>query len=288
MPGQKTVLITGCSAGGIGHALALEFHAKGCRVFATARNVDKLADLQAKGIETFALDVTNDASVKSAVAKISELTGGTLDILFNNAGQAYNSAATDLDIDQVKGMFEVNLFGVMRMVRYFAPLLIAAKGKIVNVGSIVAIMPYAFGSSYNAAKAALHQYGDTLRVEMAPFGVDVVTVVTGGVTSNIAVNNVSRGRELPEGSLYAPIADVVAKKRSGRSQHNAMPTSVYARKVVSTVLRRSPTWYWLGNFAWTTWFIATFLPRKTFDFFVSRTVGLNELTKILRQRQKAQ
>lgn len=85
-----------------------------------------------------------------------------------------------------------------------------------------------------------------------------------------------------------------------------MPTDVYARKVVATVLRRSPTWYWLGNFAWTIWFVSTFLPRTAFvsrvpgryvdlvsrcplqDFLVTRTVGLNELTKILRQRRKSQ
>ncbi|KZV80440.1 short chain dehydrogenase/reductase-like protein [Exidia glandulosa HHB12029] len=288
MPGQKTVLITGCSPGGIGHALALEFHAKGCRVFATGRNVDKLADLQAKGIETFALDVTSDTSVKAAVAKVGELTGGTLDILFNNAGQAYYAAATDVDIDEVRGVFETNLFGVMRMVRHFAPLLVAAKGKIVNVGSVSGIIPYAFGSPYNATKAALHSYGDTLRVEMAPFGVDVITVVTGGVTSNVSENAVSRGKEVPEGSLYEPIADVISRKRMNRSRAGAMPTAVYARKVVATVLRRSPTWYWLGELALSTWFIATFLPRKTFDFFISRAVGLNELTKLLRQRQKAQ
>lgn len=73
-------------------------------------------------------------------------------------------------MDKVKATFDTNIFGVMRMVRDFAPLLIAARGKIVNVGSIGAVLPYAFGSSYNAAKAALHQYGNTLRVELAPFG----------------------------------------------------------------------------------------------------------------------
>lgn len=73
-------------------------------------------------------------------------------------------------MDKVKALFDTNIFGVMRTVRDFAPLLIAARGKIVNVGSVVGVLPYAFGSAYNATKAALHQYGDTLRVEMAPFG----------------------------------------------------------------------------------------------------------------------
>lgn len=78
--------------------------------------------------------------------------------------------ATDLDVDHVKGMFDINVFGVMRMVQEFVPLLIASgNGRIVNIGSIAGVMPYPFGSAYNASKAALHSYGNTLRLELAPF-----------------------------------------------------------------------------------------------------------------------
>ncbi|KZV83192.1 NAD(P)-binding protein [Exidia glandulosa HHB12029] len=284
MNNQKTVLITGCSPGGIGHALAIEFHAKGCRVLATARDVEKLADLQARGIECFALDVASDESVEAAASNVRDLTGGTLDILFNNAGQAYISAATDHDIERVKTLFDTNLFGVMRMVRHFVPLLIPVKGKIVTVGSIVGIAPYPWGSAYNASKAALHQYLDTLRIELSPFGIEVVTLMTGGVRSKIGANNPNYGKDLPQSSLYHPIADRI-KARVTDLQHGAMPADVYARQVVSVVLRRSPSRYWLGNFAWTAWILSSFFPRSIWGVLIPRVSGLSDLTRHLRKRQ---
>ena len=87
-----------------------------------------------------------------------------------DSGLGIPTPATDLEIDTVvKSMFEVNVYGVMRMVQEFVHLLIAAEGTIVNIGSVAAVIPYTFGSAYNATKGALHSYGDTLRVEMKPF-----------------------------------------------------------------------------------------------------------------------
>lgn len=156
--------------GGIGGALAMEFHKAGFRVFAAARRPDTVAPLVSLGIESVTLDVTSDESISSAVAHVSELTDGKLDMLVNNAGAAVHVPALDLDIDgAVKNMFEVNVFGVMRMVKAFSGMLIKAEGCIVNIGSIAPIVPLVFSSAYNATKAALHAYGDCLRIELAPF-----------------------------------------------------------------------------------------------------------------------
>ncbi len=159
----------------------------GYRVFATARSKDHLVDLAELSIEVFALDVTSPSDIQDIKADISERTGGSLDILVNNAGFACTMPALDLDFTMVQQTFETNLFAVMRMVQAFASLLIQAKGTIVNIGSIVAIVPYTFGcepgvflrhqftdrgaslASYNASKAALHSYSDTLRIELSPF-----------------------------------------------------------------------------------------------------------------------
>ena len=86
MGGQKTVLITGCSAGGIGEALAKAFHKKGLRVFATARNLAKVEQLKVLRLEVIQLDVVDDESIKQAVEKVNAATGGTLDFLVNNSG----------------------------------------------------------------------------------------------------------------------------------------------------------------------------------------------------------
>ena len=83
----KSVLITGCSEGGIGDALAMEFYSKGARVFASARNLNKIKHLKAMGIETLSLDVTSPELIETAVATVCKATGGTLDILVNNSGK---------------------------------------------------------------------------------------------------------------------------------------------------------------------------------------------------------
>ncbi|KAJ7756343.1 NAD(P)-binding protein [Mycena metata] len=256
---RKTVLVTGCSPGGIGHELAKEYHSTGLRVIATARRPEALTDLATLGLETLKLDVTKTDSVRAAREYIASLTGGTLDILVNNAGQSYSVPATDIDIDEVKAMFEVNLFGVMRMVQEFAPLLIASgSGRIVNIGSISGVMPYPFGSSYNASKAALHAYGNTLRIEMEPFNVQVITIITGGVKSNISRNP----RLIQPTSIYAPMADIFREKRAGRSQVGAMPTDVYAKHVVAQTLKHHVrAWFWIGNYSFFCWFFDTFTGR---------------------------
>lgn len=257
---RKTVLITGCNAPGIGNALAREFHSRGLRVFATARKASAIADLEALGIETLSLEITNDTSIIAVRETIALRCDGKLDYLVNNAGRNYTVPAVDMDMSEVKAMFDVNVFGVMRMCQVFAPLVIEAKGTIVQLGSLAGIMPYVFGSSYNASKAALHSYSDTLRVELKPFGVNVLTVVTGGVKSNIARTE----RSLPRDSIYLPIEENY-NRRQKHSQEVGMLTSQYASNVVGKVLGRqgvSGRRIWEGNFAKVVWFANSFLPHS--------------------------
>ena len=137
----KTVLITGTSAGGIGSALAFAFQKRGLRVFATARNTSKidpaLADLP--NVELLSLDVTSDASIAAAAAEVKERTGGKLDFLVNNSGVGYVMPFLDLDMDEAKKLFDMNFWGVLAATKAFAPMLIEAKGAIVNISSIAAV-----------------------------------------------------------------------------------------------------------------------------------------------------
>ncbi|KAK5014452.1 NADPH-dependent 1-acyl dihydroxyacetone phosphate reductase [Cryomyces antarcticus] len=254
----------------------------GLRVFATARKADSIADLAALGIETLSLEVDKPESIKVVVQDIQQRTGGGLDILVNNAGRNYTVPALDIDFDEVQQTFEVNVFAVMRMCQEFAPLLIEAKGTIVQIGSLAGIMPYVFGSVYNASKAALHAYSNTLRVELAPFGVKVVTIVTGGVKSRIARTE----RMLPEGSLYVPIEEEY-QRRTKHSQEGAMPNEAYARSVVSQVLKPSPPkWVWEGNKAWLVWFIDAFLPKGFMDLVFTRMFNLWKLNDYTSMKKK--
>ena len=145
----------------------------------------------------------------------------------------------------------------MRMCQTFGPLIVQAKGTIVQIGSLAGVMPYVFGSVYNASKAALHQYSNTLRVEMKPFGVKVVTIVTGGVTSNISRTR----RELPEGSLFLPVNEEY-QRRQAHSQESGFSNERYAKSVVSQVLKRNPPrWFWEGHGAAMIKFVDAWFPK---------------------------
>ncbi|KAL2360241.1 hypothetical protein RJZ56_006878 [Blastomyces dermatitidis] len=238
---RKSVLITGCSPGGIGHSLAQEFHRNGLRVFATARDKSSIANLAEQGIETLSLVVDKEESRKACREEIELLLKGKgLDYLVNNAGLNYTVPALDVNLQEVREVFETNFISVIAMCQEFAPLIIKAKGTIVQVGSVAGIIPYVFGSVYNASKAALHSFSDTLRVELAPFGVQVTTIVTGGVKSNIARTS----RTLPETSLYHPVAAEYAR-RIVHSQEGAVSNEAYARTVVTQILYGSAPLRWL-------------------------------------------
>jgi len=271
----KTVLITGCSVGGIGHALAREFKSKGLRVFATARKAESISDLTALGIETLSLEVNDGEQINRLRDEIASRTDGKLDILVNNAGRNYTVPAVEVDIEEVRLTFETNVFSVIRMCQAFSPLLIEAKGHIVQIGSVAGIIPYVFGSVYNASKSALHGYSNTLRVELEPFGVRVTTVVTGGVKSNIARTH----RSLASNSIYLPIQDSY-NERLVHSQTSGIPNELYARTVVSQVLYNpSKDTVWAGGKSLMVWFVSTFLGRRFFDIFMKYTFKLGRLTQ---------
>ena len=131
------VLITGCSAGGIGSALAVAFQKRGLSVFATGRDLSKLSHLEELlKIIVLPLDPTSAGSVETAVEKVKALTGGKLDYLVDNAGQTIIMPTLDFDIDTAKSMYDINVWGTVRVTQAFADLVIAAKGTVVNICSI--------------------------------------------------------------------------------------------------------------------------------------------------------
>lgn len=133
----KTVLITGCSAGGIGSALAEAFQKRNLRVFATARSLSKMSHLEElPNVTLLALDPTSKPSVQAAFESVEAQTGGALDYLVNNAGQTIIMPTLDFEIETAKDMYDINIWGLLRVTQAFAPLIIAAKGTIVNISSI--------------------------------------------------------------------------------------------------------------------------------------------------------
>lgn len=149
MPTRKTVLITGCSAGGVGAALATTFHAKGYHVFATARTPSKIpSSLQsAPNATILTLDVTSSSSIAAALEHVTAATQGKLDVLINNAGLGLAMPALDTSLEDARGQFELNFFGALAMLQAFAPLLVKARGCVVNVSSVGGVLGFPFSST---------------------------------------------------------------------------------------------------------------------------------------------
>ncbi|KAF1916841.1 hypothetical protein BDU57DRAFT_517184 [Ampelomyces quisqualis] len=281
----RYALITGCTPGGIGHFLALEFAAKGFHVLATVRSPSKYTSPN-KSITYVPLELTSNESIRELGHQVAEITGGKLDILYNNAGRNYVVPALDYDEQELHELFQANVFSVMRMCKEFTPLLIEAKGTIVQTGSVAGLMPYAWGAPYNASKAALHAFSDTLRVELAPLGVRVVNVVTGGVLSNIARTH----RTLPPDSYNQPLADEY-ERRLTHSQQVGMNTEQYARSCVRQVLGGDglffkQRWIWEGKMSWIVWFAWSYLPSAVFDFYFTTKFKLGKLKGTVGPDQK--
>lgn len=142
---KKTVLITGCSAGGIGWAMARAFQKQNFHVFATMRDISNATDLQElEHVEVLELDVTMPPSISGCRELVTKRTGGRLDILVNNAGVEFQSPLLDAGIEDAKKLYDVNVWGLLAMVQAFAPLLIEAKGIVINQSSIDAVLSMAW------------------------------------------------------------------------------------------------------------------------------------------------
>ncbi|KAI0176018.1 putative short-chain dehydrogenase/reductase [Hypoxylon sp. FL1284] len=249
----KSVLITGCSEGGIGAALAIEFHSQGCRVFATARDVGKMQSLAGLGVETLALDVTSDASIASAAAAVEKATGGTLDYVVNNAGVIELMPFADTPVAGLRRVIDTNLVGALAVTQAVLPLLLRARGVVVFVGSVNEVFCAPYQVAYCASKAAVHAAARSLRVELAPFGVRVVTLMTGSVRTQLFANASSR---IPDGSLYRPIADTIENRDFLKNARFVEP-DVFARQVVGDLLRPNPArTVWAGGLSTVAWILS--------------------------------
>ena len=276
---QKTILITGCSSG-IGAALAREFGKRGHRVYATARRAEALAALEAEGIRGLALDVNDDSSIARALDTVSR-EAGHLDLLVNNAGFSQVGAVIDLTREDLRRQYETNVIAPMAVTGQAVPLLRAAVAKngsavVANVGSIVGLFTTPFAAAYCSSKAAVHSLTDALRMELAPFGIHVVSIQPGGVRSSFGEHAEAAVR-LPENSLYKPVEGGI-RARAQAGQQGAMPADVFVVPVVDALLRSSPPRVIRGGTNSVRLpLLKRLLPAAMFDAKLSKLFGLDAL-----------
>jgi len=179
---NKVALVTGASSG-IGESTALKLKDLGYTVYGAARRVDRMQHLTKSGIKILAMDVTDDASMQAGIASIMT-EAGRIDVLVNNAGYGSYGALEDVPIAEARRQFEVNVFGLVRLSQLVLPSMRAAgRGRIVNISSMAGRGWTPLGGWYHATKHAVEVLSDALRVEVAPFGVQVVIVQPGRIKS---------------------------------------------------------------------------------------------------------
>ncbi|KAI2468603.1 short chain dehydrogenase [Annulohypoxylon bovei var. microspora] len=276
-PGVQFALVTGCGSGGIGHALTKQLRAKGLEVFSTLLPFEDQQHLEQIGAHVLVCDITKEDDVVRVKETIQKTTGGYLSVLINNAGICYTMTAADTEVSEVEKMFAVNVFGHMRVVHHFHRMIVQAKGVIVNIGSVGGIVPYVYGASYNASKAALHHYGNTLRVEMKPFGVRVVNVISGEVSTNVLKTDQRAQRQLPPASLYRALAtDFV--NHIGRTPKTITPDE-YAMRVIKEITNNAPkAWLWHGARSGFVRWCDMLLPRTFWDVIFWREFSFGKLS----------
>jgi NAD(P)-dependent dehydrogenase (short-subunit alcohol dehydrogenase family) len=198
---SKAVLISGCSSG-IGRATALRLARSGWTVYASARRPESIADLKEAGCRTLALDVTDEQSMRAAVDTV-EQAEGAVGVLINNAGYSQSGAIETVPLDAVRRQFETNVFGLVRLTQ-----LVLAKmrdqhwGKIVNVGSMGGRLSFPGAGHYHATKHALEAISDALRFELRGFGIDVILLEPGLITTEFgdtAVASMTEHQSRPAG-----------------------------------------------------------------------------------------
>jgi short-subunit dehydrogenase len=248
---QRSVLITGCSSG-IGRALAEVFQQADYQVWATARKDQDLATLSEAGFNTIKLDV-NDGLGLGQLAERLKAEIGSLDVLINNAG-----------------------YGAIGVTRALFPLLRQNKGLVVNIGSVSGVLVTPFAGAYCASKAAVHALSDALRMELAPFAIEVMEVQPGAIASSFGANASQQAELLiDQASPWWPIREGI-RARANASQDNPTPASHFARNLLAAVQRkRRPNLIRLGNGSRSMPLLAALVPKRLMESILKKRFGLN-------------
>ncbi len=265
-------MITGCSTG-IGRALAEEFLDRGHRVLATARNPADLESLTGGMVKTARLDVTDGPSIAAAVEMMIGWAG-QIDIVVNNAGFGLIAPLAEVGLEDLRLQFEINVIGLVAVSQAVVPHMVSrGTGKIVNIGSVSGLTTTPFGGAYSASKAAVHMLSDALRMELAPFGIQVVTVQPGAVASAFGERAKRGTGRYRTNSLYSAFADGI-EARAVVSQTGAMPSRGFARRVVDAVTRPNPPVVVRAGPLSTLLPFLAHLPVRLRDRILSRKFGL--------------
>ncbi|MGC4008980.1 MAG: SDR family oxidoreductase [Pseudomonas sp.] len=271
---QPVALITGCSSG-IGRALADAFQAAGYQVWATARRDEDVAALGQAGLRGVLLDVNDEPAVER-LAELLQREAGGLDVLINNAGYGAMGPLLDGGSQAIRRQFETNVFAVVGITRALFPALRARRGLVVNIGSVSGVLVTPFAGAYCASKAAVHALNDALRLELAPFGIEVMEVQPGAIASNFGAN---ASREMAavvsEDSAWWPLRQFI-QARAAASQDKPTPAGDFARALLTAAQKSPrPRLVRIGNGSRALPLLSRWLPTGLLDKVLKKRFGLD-------------
>lgn len=271
---QKVILLTGASSG-IGYDTATRLAKQGHKVYGAARRIDKMQPLKELGVTPIKMDVTDDASMIAGVNAVMEAEG-RIDVLVNNAGYGYFGAIENVSMEEARKQLEVNVFGLARLTQLVIPhMRQQGSGRIVNLASIAGKLALYFGGWYHVSKFAVEGFSDALRMELKPFGIDVVIIEPGGIRTEWGVIAADHLAESSKGTVYeqAALNEANAMKYTYTRAKLLSNPSVIAKAICKGVNRRHPkARYRTGRGSHSLVFLHWLLPSKWWDRLV-RSLG---------------
>ena len=266
MKSPQVILITGASSG-IGFDAARMLAQQGHKVYAAARRTELMEPLREYGVNIVKMDVTDEASMREGVQHIVE-TEGVIDTLINNAGYGYFGAVENVTMEEARRQLDVNVFGLARLCQFVLPMMRErGRGRIINTASVAGKAVLYFGAWYNVSKFAVEAFSDALRMEMKPFGVDVVMVEPGGIKTDWGLIAARHLAESSKGTAYEDAAMRESETLTKVYSMNLLSKpSVVAKAICRAVNRRHPkARYRVGFAANTIVFFHWLLPARWWD-----------------------
>lgn len=240
MKNEKVILITGASSG-IGFDAAQTLAQQGHRVFAAARRTELMEPLKAYGVHVIKMDVTDEKTMQDGVETVIQYMGH-IDVLINNAGYGYFGAIENVPMEEARRQLEVNVFGLARLTQLVLPYMRQQKsGRIINTSSIAGKMVFYMGGWYNVTKYSVEAFSDALRMEMKPYGIDVIKIEPGAIKTDWGIIAARHLKESSEGTAYEATGSQWAHNMDWFYKTNLLSSpSVITKAIVRAVNSRHP------------------------------------------------
>ena len=277
MKNNKVILLTGASSG-IGYDTAVALAQQGHKVYAAARRVERMEPLRQYGIVPLKMDVTDEASMQEGVKTLLDAEG-RIDVLINNAGYGYFGAVENVPMNDARNQLEVNVFGLARLCQLVLPTMRAQhSGRIINTASVAGRAVFYYGGWYHVSKYAVESLSDAMRMELKPFGIDVVIIEPGAIKTNWGIIAADHLIESSKGTAYEQTGTMMANNLRNMYLSNTISDPAVVRKAIVRAVnaRRPCTRYRIGRMANAIVFFHWLLPTRWWDAFL-RLMGKRKL-----------